>query len=670
MLETAFWTHDYVSGVRVLFEELRKGCAENAFLLNTIQRRIKVERAYAGDLAPLGEDQPPRRPESALSKAIVALGSQTMSKALMHVRIADELDRRLRQPLHHWGSTHVHQVASTEERLQKIIAGYERLLLEVNKQRPKIAEQSKVTLEPVVSTIRTIRDKFSEQPSPQGQSMVLAGIEYTEEELRRLVKNIMTDSHRREYRIPLLGTYSDVSTGVSIATACRRHLRNDSIAYSEKFGQSLVDLGFLRPVGQILNRFVTSQTSNYQWTNSAYEFLQIKSKIGDQEPITNLAEDREEEPVPSAPLESDEYLQRIFELDSYRCEMENEIMSSFLEMEAIERERVTLLKRILQEFTEITLQVGEMHELQDKAAANIEVLDDSDEIQKIISAHQTGPFVPQVTTFDGPEVCQTFGVDLSHSSFFVGLLLSYLCAHPVGIETWTKPQPLSEVYKARSHVNTGRPFKLTMLDFFSTDILAGLLKQYLLELPDSIVPLAVYDSVKDLYDGCEPDLEDIAQALITLPRVNRHVLQELCSFWAEYDKADEIAQSLAVALFRPRAWTAINIPDTHPKRLIADLIKNHNCIFNLIDEASAQPDMKRSSRIQKQMKSGQLPSPTDSDHQLSPSILPLTLTPDRDGRRITSQPAEKGKGMLLPLGRPRSRSDFKRETGNNDISIT
>lgn len=666
MLEAAFWTHDYSSGVRVLFEELRKGCAENAFLLNTIQQRIKVERAYASDLVPLGESRPPRRPESVLSKAIVTLGEQTTAKAHLHIRIAAELDQQLRQPLHHWGSMHVHHVSSTEDRLQKLIAGYERLLFEVNKQRPKTVDRRKVNLEPVVSTIRTLRDRFSEPPSPHGHSMILAGLEYTEEDLKILIKNILMDSHRREYRVPLLGVYPNVCAGASIATACRRHLRNDSIAYSEKFGQALVDLKFLRPIGQIMNRFVTSQTSNYQWTPYVYEFLKIDSDDDHQDNFdkeTNLAE--EEEPVSPSPLESDEYLQKIFELDVYRCEMEHEIMSAFQEMETIERQRVVFLKQLIQKFIQITSKLNDMHALLENAESVTNTLNDEDEINRIVQTHQTGPFVPQVTTFDGSDICQTFGVDLAHSSFFVGLLLSYLYAHPVAIEAWTTPQSLSDVYKARSQVNSGRPFKPAVLDFFAPDVVAGLLKQYLLELPDSILPLAVYDSVKDLYDEHLPDLDEIARVMVAVPRLNRHVLQELCTFWAEYDQPEEISKCLAVALLRPRAWTALNIPDTHPRRLIADLIKNHSQIFPMIDEmsnnTSTLPDIKRISRAPKETVNTYLPSPTDSDPLHGSNMLPLTLTPDRDGRRIVSQPAERGKGMVLPLGRPRSGSDIKQK---------
>lgn len=115
---------------------------------------------------------------------------------------------------------------------------------------------------------------------------------YSSEDIDRIVKAMVNDVPRSSYRIPLWGTYENVSIGFEIVLWLRKRL-NCTIATAEKFGQGLVDLGYLRTAGQVSSKFVNSD-GRYQWLEKSFSSTKTNAKSA-EESVKESAEEPAEE---------------------------------------------------------------------------------------------------------------------------------------------------------------------------------------------------------------------------------------------------------------------------------------------------------------------------------------------------------------------------------------
>lgn len=189
---------------------------------------------------------------------------------------------------------------------------------------------------------------------------------------------------------------------------------------------------------------------------------------------------------------------------------------------------------------------------------------------------------------------------------------------PVLVALWTGPQvPSVALQTLRGKLNTGREF--SAFEVFGDQplpVVVATAKEYLLELPDSVVSSTVYDVIKTTYAKAdtassammddearkedarlklEQRLDRLVGLLSHLPQVNVDTLQLLVTHFAEIAGLPEsgpacedepvlaqvkyLARALAPYILRPRATTALTLADTHPHLFLADLMVHRDAVF-------------------------------------------------------------------------------------------
>lgn len=693
MFASNFWTHDYQSGVGALFTQLNGGIKQNEDVLTMISTRMDAEKDFSDSLLEirrmkLNTGFPKTEAHSSLNVAIDSCLMDSGEQALQHTRIKDELDKLVYVPLSKFAKAHASMIRESENLLTAKINAYQNLVSQYRKKRQvyfdavshrpvrgKDVEPDR--LDSVVSTIRHLSERYRpNHESSIPSHLSLAGIDYSRDSRIKVLKKLIGDVNTINYKVPLLGSYSNVSTGSSIASSARRLLKNDSIAYSEKFGQGLVDHGLLKPIGQLSNKFSNSHNSYYQWQPLVYELVEESA------PSTNASTETltpPDEPYPEASPqlvnESEEYLQAIIELDIHRCNLEETIMDVYNYVERCEVDRIQTIKKALIAFNDITLKPDEVkwskHQMQ---GVNERVNADA-EIAALVENHRTGPYVPTVAVYEGTSqsaICQTFGVDLKFTAFFTPTILEYL-KEPPSLDSWIKPYSLKDVNKVRSQLNTGRKFNTSILKFFKPGQLVATLKQYYLELPESLIPFTVYDLVKDVYSKQDVSSDLLYAILQKIPQVNLEVLNTLFTYLEYYsDHYDEISTALAGYLLRPRAVSAVTQSDKHPRLFIKDLLRYREQVFSRFSAlpSAPEPQVKLGSPpplVSRPSSRATLDTPDTRARSSSAgsafevksatSLLPLSLSPDSrkspSGKRSSTISTRRGVNIsgVLPIGR-------------------
>ncbi|PRT56083.1 Rho-GTPase-activating protein 8 [Wickerhamiella sorbophila] len=689
MFHEAFWTHDYTSGVNVLFEKLKQGIEENAQVLAFISGWMRIESRLASDLGQLARHAAPsshrgfsRDDGAVLKQTFTSYLAETETTAILHSRVAENLENKVHNPLEKWCQGHAKRVVDCENRLKAKLAEYTRLLQHVLKQRQVYYARSRqqedavdVKFEPVASTIRIFRENFMHPQTPmldsEAEAFEIAGLQYTRSQLAKLMQKLLKDVTMQEYKVPLFGPYEHVSSGANIAASTRRHLKNDSIAYSEKFGQALVDQGFLKPVAQISNKFESSHTCYYQWQDNAFS-------LGVVAQVTELPTDPPEPSVEKAPsegsekgaqtpdmiTEGEEYFQQVLELDIYRCEMEVEIAGVYEYMERCETDRISAIRHALGDFALFSQRPDDHREILRRLMNSKALVDPAQDVAELAAQYRTGPLVPTVTVYQGYNgaYCQTFGVEIKHSGFLVPLLLDYLAELDVPLTAWTEPYKLEDVYKLRGQINTGKPFKLESLKHFSVEVVVGVFREFLLELPESILPFTIYDTVKALYENDVTD-QHLVSALLHVSKPSLEALKHITKYMTEQypEDLEKLAKALALYLFRPRAISAICLHDKHPQLLILELLNRGDDIFESVeDKAKVSVRNKKSAPVAAHPSSpaaSRLSPPRFSTpkRDVQPNLIPLSLTPERpanDRPRSRGFNITKGLGIQGPNANP------------------
>ncbi len=117
-----------------------------------------------------------------------------------------------------------------------------------------------------IETAYPARSTNPDEPTEIGKLL------YYPPQLHILFQRLLLNIPRNDYKLPLIGTYPNVSTGADISNWLRKNVGSlSSLAKTEKFGQDLINLGYLRLVGAVGNKFTDTADSRYQWQSSAFK---------------------------------------------------------------------------------------------------------------------------------------------------------------------------------------------------------------------------------------------------------------------------------------------------------------------------------------------------------------------------------------------------------------
>lgn len=375
------------------------------------------------------------------------------------------------------------------------------------------------------------------------EEVTLGGFEYNNSELKLLLSQMLHEIPQNDVKIPIIGTYDHVSTGSDIVVWLTKNPTAGSVAVAEKFGQDLIQNGFLRLVGQVGSKFLNSSVQKYQWKKLAFvraglaeptverkgtdlissmagEYLpdSISSSISNYLNNPNPNETQVEKLEREVKELDKKCYEAVTRYDDARMLLEEMIVRHFNFMQRCETDRLKAIKVVMLDFTAaISNKVVGLKSTIDKYLLYQESIVPERDLRYLVELYKTGTFSPQAPCYDNyyaPSKGWTFGGDLEVRArgdgkripLLISSILRYLDNEYPSLENdeerlgiWTAAVSLEDTHKLRKEINNGEPIPKDVFKKYSPQIIVSAFKLYFLELPDSLVPSKCYELVKNIY---------------------------------------------------------------------------------------------------------------------------------------------------------------------------
>jgi hypothetical protein len=364
-----------------------------------------------------------------------------------HRKIASNIRELVVHPFGRWCDAHAQRIQNSQDDLQARIKLHDKQAESVRKfrsqyynkcrlvedlqeeeqlafQDPKseVAQSSPKTAPVQVPTIREPDPEEEEEPIDIGDQM------YTPELVKQLLTHMLQNIKLGELKVPILGTYQNVSSGSDITEFIQKNMQADNVSYAEKIGQDLVHYGFLRLVGNVGSTFANSSKMSYQWRPKVFKITGLPEKkiplgrvgtmgmdsvdssvgaVGDilsgWNPLNNpFPNETPAERLRREARESDErYKGSVRKLDSLRCNLEEAMVDHLKFMERCELDRLKAIKSVILDFSGALSNVlPSLQSTVDKMMLFQETVQPLGDLRYLLENYQTGPFIPRVVTYE------------------------------------------------------------------------------------------------------------------------------------------------------------------------------------------------------------------------------------------------------------------------------
>ncbi|KAJ5178128.1 Fps/Fes/Fer/CIP4 homology [Penicillium coprophilum] len=667
----SFWTPDYASGLGVLYGKLQQGVVENKQVLGIASMRADAEEQYGlrmGDIAPsvdrmtamgFGKDD-----GASVRKAYEGIRTEMVEASKNHQKIANNIRELVVSPFRRWSEQHDLRVQYSHDLLQSRIKEHTKQAELVKKLRSTyfnkcrvvedLEEENKLAFQDPESSPKikaTPKIVLPVEEEPEEDPIELGERIFPPDHIKKLLTHMLENIKLGEAKVPIIGTYQNVSTGADIAQYIQTYMEADNLAQVEIIGQDMVDNGLLRLVGNMGNVFANSSKMNYQWRPKVFQLTGIPEKKkplmrvtsvassedgnGSDSPIASVSEilagwnplnnpypnETPSEKLRREASEADErYKVAVRKLDQIRCRLEEEVIGQLKYMEQCELDRLRAIKAVVLDFSgAISNVIPNLQSTVDHMMLYQETIQPLGDLRYLLENYRTGGFVPKIQAYEnyyGSVEEQNFGVDLEARAradrkrvpILVTTILTYLDnRYPEleGDETrrmiWLTEVDLSTTHKLRHALNNSKADYAAVLPQFEIPVIASVLRLYLLELPDSLVSSQVYEIVKTIYSTTahetteEGRIKVLQSTLGQLRLVNIATLDAIMTHFTrliDLTSADEeyitlLAQAFSPCILRPRIESSLTMNERHSYRLIRDLFAHKDSIFGELKRQSS-----------------------------------------------------------------------------------
>jgi hypothetical protein len=586
-----------------------------------------------------------------------------------HRKIASNIRELVVNPFARWCDQHASRVQNSQDDLQGRIKAHDRQAETVRQYRSQyynkcrrvedLDEEEKLAFQdpqvaaltdspkPSILPVPSIKIEEDDDPEP----IDIGDETYQPEQVKKILTHILNNVPLGETKVPILGTYQNVTTGAEITEYIQRHLGATSVAYAERIGQDMVTHGFLRLIGNVGNTFANSSKMKYQWRPKVFQITGIPEKktnllsrsstimstgsdgspvIGDKiseymgqwNPLNNqYPNETPAEKLRREAREADErYKASVRKLDGLRCSLEEAMIEHMKFMERCELDRLKAIKSVILDFSgAISNVIPSLQSTVDNMMLFQETVQPLSDLRYLLENYRTGNFFPKVTTYENyynnvDE--QAFGVDIEARArsdrkrvpLIITTILTFLDSHYPDLEgdearrsIWTVDVPLGATHHLRKELNTGKPISADLLEKYEVPIVASVLKLYLLELPDSLVSSHVYEIIKTIYTTTSQTSSEAARIQVIQSTLGQLRLANIATLDAlvthftrliELTSADEtyintLATVLAPCIMRPKQESSLSMTEKYNVRLMKDLFAHKDAIFGELKRQSS-----------------------------------------------------------------------------------
>lgn len=597
----SFWSNDYELGFKVLFDQLYEGISENEDFIQLFNKRMDLELLYGTQLEAIDSLISNRQSNddyvSLIKNAYQKLNENFTKQGEQHLQIASNIRTLVLIPFTQWCKDHKQRVDYSEsmifdkhkqfkssktslEKTQKKYFNKCRMLEEFKSHYSE--EELNQELQDI-EFAKSLPPSETDETEENDETYEIGGSTYDRKAVISLLTDIIKSVELKTHKVPILGTYHNVSTGSSISLWLLENIPelNNNIVRAEEFGQGLIANGFLRIIGSMSTKtFINSSQFFYQWKPVVFEMTKLKGTEagaeGDEndalKPVNKASiqlldyfEDMKQaigvntvdftDKTQLAKLINDVnqldtlYFYQTCEVDKLRCEFEELIMDHLAFMQKCELDRLKAVKKATFDFlSSFSNKITSMKALCDELIIIEETINPVNDLKLLVENYATGSFKPHVVLYDNyykSNINQTFGVDLNVKSrldkkvvpIIIQCILSHLDSVYPEIESdeerinlWTQPIQLSQVHTLRFSLNDVHDSSAIKEVLKGTNplVITNVLKLYFMELPDSIIPYNYYDLIKSLYSNypisdeskTQLRINGLQNVLIDLPKCN------------------------------------------------------------------------------------------------------------------------------------------------------
>jgi len=366
-----------------------------------------------------------------------------------HKKIAANIRELVVTPFGRWCDAHEARIQNSQDDLQARMKAHDRQADVVRKLRSQyfnkcrlvedLEEENKLAFQDPEKAeasspkpISTPIIKLPDDDDPEEPEALEIGDQtYQPDHVKKILTHMLQTIKLGEVKVPILGTYQNVSKGADIVEYIQQHLGATSVSYAERIGQDLVTHGFLRLVGAVGNVFANSSKMNYQWRPKVFQITGIPEKKKPLERVSTIGSttDGSESPTVGSvgeilsgwnPLnnahpnetpaerlrreaaESDErYKAGVRRLDLLRCNLEEAMMDHLKFMERCELDRLKAIKAVILDFSgAISNVIPSLQSTVDNMMLYQETVQPLGDLRYLLENYRTGAFIPKVQVYD------------------------------------------------------------------------------------------------------------------------------------------------------------------------------------------------------------------------------------------------------------------------------
>ena len=366
-----------------------------------------------------------------------------------HKKIASNISELVVIPFGKWCDAHESRVQNSQDDLQARIKAHDKQAEVVRKLRSQyfnkcrqvedVEEENKLAFQgpekndvgsPKPLATPTIKLPENEDPE-DAQPLEIGDETYDHERVKKFLTDILNTINLGEAKVPILGTYQNVSSGSEIVEYIQKQMGASSISYAERIGQDLVTHGFLRLIGSVGSNFANSSKMKYQWRPRVFQITGIPERkkpldritsagstfdgtesptmgsVGDMlsgwNPLNNPYPN--ETPVEKLRRESAEADERykvgVRRLDLLRCNLEEVMIDHLRFMERCELDRLKAIKAVILDFSgAISNVIPSLQSTVDNMMLYQETVQPLGDLRYLLENYRTGAFVPHVQVYD------------------------------------------------------------------------------------------------------------------------------------------------------------------------------------------------------------------------------------------------------------------------------
>lgn len=376
---------------------------------------------------------------------------EMVEAAKNHRKIASNIRELVVSPFSRWCDAHAARVQNSQDDLQSRIKAHDRQADVVRTYRSQyynkcrrvedLDEEEQLAFQdprsdvaqtspkpPVtVPTVKLSEPDEEEEPEP----IEIGDETYMPEQVKKILSHMLENIKVGETKVPILGTYPNVSTGSDITEYIQKHMGGTSVSYAERIGQDLVSNGFLRLIGNVGSTFANSSRMNYQWRPKVFQLTGLPEKksigrpgtisgtfgalpdspkvaaVGDYLSGWNPMNNTHPNETPAQKLrreaqEADErYKASVRKLDALRCNLEEAMVDHLKFMERCELDRLKAIKSVILDFSgAISNVIPSLQSTVDNMMLFQETVQPLGDLRYLLENYRTGPFVPRVTIYE------------------------------------------------------------------------------------------------------------------------------------------------------------------------------------------------------------------------------------------------------------------------------